>query len=71
MNETKFMELEYSAVLYAESNFERIIYFYTFSVSGGSKAFPHFKMQKGSNSGTTFLFKSIPVLQDSSAYAPL
>lgn len=67
------MEPEYSVVLFAESNFEWIIlwYFYTFSVSGGSKAFPRFKMQKVSNSVTTFLFKPIPILEDSSAYASL
>lgn len=35
-----------------------------------SKA-PHFKMQKGSNSGTTFLFKPVPALPDSSADASL
>lgn len=73
MNKIKFWESEcYLKSLIMNESFSVVAtHFLPLEIVRLFSKAPHFKMQKGSNSGTTFLFKPVPALPDSSADASL
>lgn len=67
----KFWESEYylQSVIMNESFSVVLTHFLPLEILRLFSKAPHLKMQKGSNSGTTFLFKPVPALPDSLADA--